>query len=512
MNRKQRRASSAGPAGSGSAFVQAFNTGLQAHQAGDLDKAIVAYRQAMRLNPNVALLQNNFGVALYDQGKTDEALKHQRKAVELDPNLSIAHNNLGVTLNSIERHAEAVECFAQAIKIEPTNAKATNNLGDSLVKMSRFDEGVEYLRKALAMDPNYFEAYSNMGVGLWGLGRFDESIASFKKAIEIQPNLPMARKNMGIVSLLRGDYAFGWEQYDWRWAADKMPIPDYPASIWRGQPLEGKTLFVWGEQGVGDEILHVSMLADLVKHGFHVMWETDKRLVPLFQRSYPPVKVVGRGKSPADTEIGPDVVAHIPSASLGRFVRSKAAHFPLTRRSYLVADQERSAALRAGLNLAPGEKLVGISWVSKNVKFGESKTISLAAMADILRTPRARFVDLQYGDTSEERARVEKEFGVKIAHIESLDLRDDLDGVAALAAACDVVITVSNTTAHIAGALGVPVWILVPAGIGKFWYWGHEGESTPWYPSATLIRQKSQWDWAPELREVGQRLARFIAS
>jgi Tfp pilus assembly protein PilF len=512
MNRKQRRANASGPTATGPAFVQAFNTGLEAHQAGDLDKAVVAYRQAMRLNPNVALLQNNFGVALYDQGKKDEALKHQRKAVELDPNLGIAHNNLGVTLNAMELHEQAIESFAQAIKIEPNNAKATNNLGDSLVKLSRFDEGMVYLRKAIAMDPNYFEAYSNMGVGLWGLGQFDESIASFKKAIALQPNLPMARKNMGIVSLLRGDYAFGWEQYDWRWAADKMSIPDYPAAIWRGQALDDKTLFVWGEQGVGDEILHVSMLADLVKHGFRVLWETDKRLVPLFQRSYPPVKVVGRGKTPADTELGPDVAAHIPSASLGRFVRSDAAHFPLTRRSYLIADQERSAALRASLNLAPGEKLVGISWVSKNLKFGDSKTIQLAAMAGILRTPGVRFVDLQYGDTTEERARVEKEFGVKIEHLEGLDLREDIDGVAALTAACDLVITVSNTAAHIAGALGVPVWILVPAGIGKFWYWGHEGPSTPWYPCATLIRQKSQWDWTPELSDVAARLAAFQAS
>ena len=510
MNRKQRRASeSAGTdiAGGGQAFVQAFNTGLQLHQVGELDKAIVAYRQALRLNPMVALLHNNYGVALYDQGKIDEALIHQRKAVELDPFLGIAHNNLGVTLNFMEKHEEAIVCFAKAIEIEPGNAKATNNLGDSLVKLSRFDEGLVYLRKALALAPDYFEAYSNLGVGLWGQGKFDDAIAALQKAISIQPNLPMARKNMGIIQLLRGKYAEGWEQYDWRFASDKIAVPDYGVPLWLGPSLGDKTLFVWGEQGVGDEILHASMMGDLVKHGFRVMWETDKRLVPLFQRSYPSVRVVGRGKSPADTEITPDIGAHIPSGSLGRFARSTAAHFPLARKAFLLADQERAQAFRASLNLAPGEKLVGISWVSKNVKFGESKSTPLAAWADILRTPGVRFVNLQYGDTSEERARLEQEHGVSVANIEDLDLREDIDGVAALTAACDLVITVSNTTAHIAGALGVPVWILVPAGIGKFWYWGHEGTTTPWYPVATLIRQHHQTDWRPELAEVQTRLA-----
>jgi Tfp pilus assembly protein PilF len=511
MNRKERRA--AGPAATGQAFVQAFNAGLAAHQAGDLEKAVVNYQQALRLNPNVALLQNNYGVALYDQGNAKEALKHQRKAVALDPQLGIAHNNLGVTLNSMELHEEAIVAFAKAIEIEPDNFKATNNLGDSLVKLSRFEEGLVYLRKAVAMNPNYFEAYSNLGVGLWGMGQFDEAIASLEKAISIQPNLPMARKNMGIISLLRGNYAVGWENYDWRFAADKMSIPDYPAPIWRGQNLDGKSLFIWGEQGVGDEILHVSMAADLIKHGFKVMWETDKRLVPLFQRSYPPIKFVGRGKAPADTDFTDvELGGHIPSASLGRFIRHKAEAFPLARRAFLLADHERSATLRAGLNLAPGEKLVGISWVSKNVKFGESKSTALAAWADILKTPGVRFVDLQYGDTSVERAQVEKETGIRVAHVDGLDLREDIDGTAALTAACDLVITVSNTAAHIAGGLGVPVWILIPGGIGKFWYWGHDGETTPWYPIAKLIRQKNQHDWRPELSEVAQRLRQFAAS
>jgi len=512
MNRKERRAAGAQGAGQGaggSAFLNAFNTGLQLHQAGEYEKASMAYRQALRLNSTIALLHNNFGVCLYDLGKKDEALIHQRKAVELDPNLGIAYNNLGVTLNSLEKHEEAIKIFAKAIEIDPANAKATNNYGDSLSKLSRFDEGITFIKKALEIEPGYYEAYSNLGVALWGQGKFDDAIAALRKALELQPNLHMARKNIGIISLQRGDYETGWAEYDYRWSADKHPIPDYPAPIWLGNKLDGKVLFIWGEQGIGDEILHVSMLADLIKHGFDVMWETDKRLVPLFQRSYPPVKVVGRGKKPADTEFPTNLGGHLPSASLGRFVRGKPEFFPKERRAYLLADEERAKAYRERFDLQPGEKLVGISWVSKNEKFGESKSTSLAQWGEILRTPGVRFVDLQYGDTAAERAAVEAEFGIKIEHLPDLDLREDIDGLASLITACDLVVSVSNTTVHIAGALGVPVWVLIPAGIGRFWYWGYQGTTSPWYPSVTLIRQKNQHDWSPELSDVAARLAAF---
>jgi hypothetical protein len=271
-------------------------------------------------------------------------------------------------------------------------------------------------------------------------------------------------------------------------------------------------LLVWAEQGVGDEILQAGMIGDLLARGLKVVWEVDPRMATLFQRSFPTVKVFPRVMPPITDRVEPGVVAHIAAGSMGAYIRRSFDDFPRDRRSYLTPDHARAAAYRARLALAPGERLVGISWLSKNVAFGESKSTQLEAWAKILKTPGLKFVDLQYGDTHAERRAFQKRHGVAIAHLDDLDLKDDLDGFAALTSACDLVVTVSNSTGHFAGALGVPAWIMIPAGVGKFWYWGLSGESSPWYPSVTLLRQASTQDWQPVLDEVAARLAAYAGS
>jgi ADP-heptose:LPS heptosyltransferase len=187
------------------------------------------------------------------------------------------------------------------------------------------------------------------------------------------------------------------------------------------------------------------------------------------------------------------------------FLRSREADFPSTP-GYLVADAERTKRLRDSFQLAAGERLIGISWSSQNPQLGHHKSIPLREWAGVLGVPRCRFVDLQYGDTSAEKAALETEAGLRLA-AGGVDLRNDLDGVAALVAACDLVITVSNTTAHIAGALGIPGWVLVPAGSGKLWYWGHDREATPWYPSLRIIRQTSPGVWRDVLENIAKSLS-----
>jgi ADP-heptose:LPS heptosyltransferase len=193
-------------------------------------------------------------------------------------------------------------------------------------------------------------------------------------------------------------------------------------------------------------------------------------------------------------------VQQSPAASLAQFFRPSADSFPEAP-CYLRADEKRAQVYRAQLNLAPGERLVGISWISRNAAIGAHKSSDLSAWSDVLQTPGVRFVNLQYGDTTAERA------GTNLLNIDGLDLRDDLDGLAALMTACDLVVTVSNTTAHLAGALGVPTWVLVPAGAGKLWYWGQAGDSTPWYPSITIMRQAVQGQWQDVFSRVAARLA-----
>ncbi len=494
-------------------FVNIFNVGLDAQRAGNLPLAEAQYLKAMALNPNDAMLLNNLGVCLYEQGKTEEAIEIHKKAIKLDPTRPMAYNNLGVELNALERHEEALAAFKKAVEIQPINPKAINNYGDSLTKLGRFDEGLAMLDKSIMQEPEYVDAHSNRGMALWGLARFEEAIESFQRALSFKIDHASVRKNLGLVSLLMQRFGTAWEDYEWRWLADKL-VQRSKKMRWCGEDVKGKTMLVWSEQGLGDEILHMSMAEDLLKRGCKVVWECDYRLVPLLERTHPEMKVVPRkGIAPPLPEtMTPDITVQSPSASLGRFLRNDISQFPKGRKKYLAVNWPRVAQLRASLNLKPGEKLVGVSWVSKNKSIGSNKTIDLDKWVDILSVPGVRFVDLQYGDTAEERERLKRERGLTLHHLEDLDLTKDIDGLAALIAACDLTITVSNTTAHVAGAVGAPVWVLLPAKLGKFWYWGHEGERTVWYDSPRIIRQSHTEtnDWGPTLRETTTRLRKAL--
>ncbi len=484
-------------------FVRYFTSALKLHESGDLDKAIAGYRTALAFKPDDATAHTNIGVALFAQGKLADATTMQQAAVKLDPTSSISFNNLGVVLNAQHRYLEAVEAYARACALDPSKSSAFSNHGDALNNAGRYDEAAVQIQKALWLKPDYAEAHSNLGMSYWGMGRLDAAIAALRVALALNPKLAMARKNLGIVLLLCGRYAEGWQEYDWRWQADHIPFRfSYP--LWLGQKIEGE-LLLWAEQGPGDEILQSSMIEDLLLNGLKIVWECDKRLVPLIQRSYPTVRVVPRQTPPRD--MGPNIKAHLPAGSLGHVVRPDASRFPMNRQGHLKADPERTAALRAIIAPAAGKIVVGISWFSRNLVFGEKKSTKLSEWADILRTPGCKFVNLQYGDTGVERGAFTQETGLPLTHIDGLDLRDDLDGLAALVAACDQVITVSNTTAHIAGALGVPAWILVASGGGKLWYWGTETVETPaWYPSARIIRQGKDQPWAASLKVAAERL------
>lgn len=505
MNRRARRAaaaSTAAPAGLSPAFVEAFNAGLNAQNEGRLDQAVAAYRKAMLFNPNHALLHNNLGVVFYTLGQLEDAVTHYNKAIAIDPNMPLALNNLAVTLNAIDRHDEAIPIFKRSLKFQPGNPKALNNLGDSYNKTGRFAEARPLLEQVVAATPDYAEAISNLGMTMWGLQDLDAAIALFKRALALQPDLAMARKNLGLVYLVIGNYAEAWREYAWRQVADRIPPRKDLKPLWQGQDLGGGTLLVFPEQGVGDEILYAGMMEDLAKRGIKMLWEADSRLLSLFQRSYPGLTFSARQWPPGSETAPADVVAQCPVANLGLFFRNDLAQFPKDRGGYLTPEPSRVAALRAATGVVPGEKLIGMSWLSKNPRFGENKSTSLADWASVIGHPGVRFVDLQYGDTADDRAAFARATGLNLVHVEGLDLTTDLDGVAALAAACDQVVTVSNSVAHIAAAVGSKVVVMVPEGMGKLWYWGNGADRTPWYPNVRVLRQMVANDWRPVMAQV----------
>jgi hypothetical protein len=313
-----------------------------------------------------------------------------------------------------------------------------------------------------------------------------------------------AKFNKSQLSLALGRFAEGWELYEYRWTAlpGNQPRP-YRQPVWDGN--RAATLLAWAEQGLGDQILQSGMVPDLAERAARVVMEVEPRLVALFARSFPQAGVVALGEQLYAQPID----AHVPLGSLGRHFRGSWDAFPRRERGYLIADAARTRALRERLAQG-GRKVIGLSWVSHNPRSGKSKSARLADFEDILRLPNCRFVDLQYGDTRAEREAVERELGIRVERLDDIDNTNDIDGLAALISACDAVVSVSNTTAHLAGALGTPTWTLVPHGHSRIWYWFKEGERSPWYPRVHVRRQANAQPWrdlaASAADDVSKRL------
>lgn len=278
---------------------------------------------------------------------------------------------------------------------------------------------------------------------------------------------------------------------------------------WTGEPFKGGSLLVWPEQGLGDEILFAGMMDDLADRaedsGFTVVWEVDPRLVGLMQRSNERIHFVPL--QPQTNLPIPDtkLSRQIPSGSLGSIFRNANEMFPTTRRSYLKPDPHRRSQYRDALG-GGEKKLIGISWASKSPNFAQEKSMSLSDLVPVMDLPGVGCVDLQYGDFENERTTFRRGRDPGLLKIAGLDLTTDLDGVAAAIAACDHVVTVSNVVAHLAGALGVPVTVLMPSAYGRLWYWGAEAPTTPWYPSARIVRRHPNQSWLDLVSDVARNL------
>ncbi len=496
-----------------SRFAEAYNNrGILLQALGRFADALESFDRAVALKPGNAEALNNRGDALRMLLRHEEALASYKQALAVNPALVEALVNAGGTLRVLYRYEEALASYDKALAIAPQHTKALNNRGAILRDTLRHGEALESFDKALALKPDYIEALVNRGTALHELGREDDAIQSFDKALALEPSHAEAHWNKALALLTQGDLAAGWREYEWRWKCRdfKFPPRGFSQPQWQGGDLRGGTLLVWGEQGVGDEVLYSSMVGDLVDRGISVMWESDPRLVPLVRRSYPGARAIGRVTPPDPATRDPLIRAQISTASLGQHLRRDAGDFPTNRRGYLKADDARAQAYRKQLLGADKTRLIGVSWISKNPDFGAHKTSRLEDWAPIWQAAggASRFIDLQYGDTAVERAAA----NLDLTHLNDLDLFNDIDGLAALIAACDLVITVSNTTAHLAGALGIPVWVMVPGGNGKLWYWGAERAGapqtrSPWYPSAAIFKQTVLNAWDEVVARIAQKLA-----
>lgn len=474
------------------------NLGNALKARGLLDEATGCYRRAVALAPNRPGVHNNLGTALREHGQLDEAVASFQRAIGLDPSYVLAHNNLGIAFKEHGRLDEAAACFRVALDLSPDFSEAHNNLGTVLGEQARQDAAIACYRQAIGLSPGFAEAHNNLGTAFRSVQRLGEAAASYRRAIERDPGYADAHNNLAMTLLAQGDLAAGWPEYEWRWKTPHMAHArrDFAQPQWRGGPAEGRTLLIHAEQGLGDT-LHFCRYGPLAAaRGLRVILEVPGPLARLLH-SLPGInQIVARG------EVLPPFDLHCPMLSMPLALGTTIATVP-NAVPYLHADAAEVAAW--GTRLAamdkPGRRL-GLVWAGNSRRhsatgaaFDARRSITLEHLASLLQVPGLHFVSLQKDGPA-----APADFGLTNLMGEMADFAD----TAALIDNLDLIISVDTSVAHLAAALGKPVWLL-----DRFdpdWRWLLGRRDSPWYPTLTLFRQEQPGDWGAVIERVRAEL------
>ena len=468
-----------------------FFSALQAHERSDLKTAEHLYREALALAPGRSSIIKNLAAVLLESAKFDEVRALCSGHLRSHPDDAVVWTQLGNNFLGEGQFAQALESFTTALAQTPDNTEILINAAYALECLGRPLDALTFLNNAIQIAPDNAAAIGNRGNVLAKLNHFQEALLDFQHAQRIAPESPMSYWNESVCRLFSGDLEDGWRLYDWGWKArqrgERPPGATQPR--WNGIDYVNR-LLVWGEQGIGDQILFSSMLDELNGRAKHIIVAVDSRLMEILRRTFPGFDFIDIKtlNNPLDAD------QQIAIGDLGRFFRKDWGDFTKAQKKYLIPDASRVQMLRK--RLSNGQDMVcGFSWSSTNPRIGLFKSLAEADLSPLAGVKSTRWVDLQYGDTLQDRGRFLDQFGLNVTHLADIDNFNDIDGLAALIGACDIVVSVSNTTAHLAGALGVPTVVLLPEAVGRLWYWHHGVTSSPWYPSCRLIRQTAPGDW-----------------
>jgi tetratricopeptide (TPR) repeat protein len=471
-------------------LVQAHVTlGSALLAAGQTARAIGAYRAAVTLRADFAPAQIGLAMALLRDNRIDAAVGTAGRAVNLAPDNVEAWFVRGAALRAQGAFEEAVAALERATALDPRHARAHLTLGNALADLDRLGEAELHLRWSIAVDPTLPEAHVSLGFLLTGNGRFADAVAACDAAIALRPDFARAFWNRSFAHMLSGNYARGWEDYEWRRRHDQYAagLPPLPGPEWAGEDLAGKTILVHAEQGLGDTIQFARYLPLLAERGATVILACARALMKLMLRLPGVSAVVGRSALPAY-----DV--WVNQMSLPRLFATRVDSIPAAA-GYLTADPALAASWRQAAAHRPR---VGIVWAGNPAHSNDSRrSMPAALLAPILAVDGIDWVSLQVGPTSHQ-------IGTRYGIPDVSARLTDFDQTAALIATLDLVIAVDTATAHLAGAMGKPVWLLLP--YAPDWRWLPGREDSPWYASARLFRQPAPGDWLAVIQDVALAL------
>ncbi|MXW11369.1 MAG: tetratricopeptide repeat protein [Synechococcus sp. SB0668_bin_13] len=480
--------------------------------------AEIIYRSLIKKNlknhvVNSLDILNNLGAALYQQGKLQEAIDYYKKALAIDPNSLDILNNLGAALYQQGKLQEAVDYYKKALAIDPNSLDALSGLGAALIQLGEAQEAIYYCKKALAIDPNFVDALNNLGEGLAQLGENEEAITILRKAISLSPGHPIAHKNLSLKLLLSGDYENGWKEYEWRFDG-KVRLNSFnlhahpPSSLKKwdgGSHCSGNRLVVIGEQGLGDILQFMRYILYLRKRGMTVALCTYTKLHGLIQSS----GIAQKLYSPEDVH-QLTTGEWLPLLSLPMYLKIRPDN-PLVRESYIKAPEERISYWKQKLS-SEKRPIIGINWQG-NAKAERGSTrgrsFPLETFTPLTEKTDASLLSLQKGSGSEQLAGC-KFLDRFVGCQEEINQTWDFVETAAMMLNCDLIITMDTVVAHLAGGLGRPTWLLLKK--LPEWRWGMEGDTTFWYSSMRLFRQRQRGNWQEVMDRTASALQQIVSS
>lgn len=473
------------------ALDSAMQLAIQRHQAGDVAAAEALYGKVLSVDASHAVALHNLGLIRHARGDVQGALALLGAAVERQPGEATFQFNLGLAQQSAGNLAQAERCYREAVARNPGYRKAWENLGVVLQDLERHTDAIAAYRRALALDAASLLARQNLGNALRALGRLDEAQAEYQAVLERQPLQADAAVQLGATRLACGDYA-GWDLYEWRyWSGESLaggPPWPLPLPKWDGADPRGRALHLYGEQGIGDEIMFASCVPDVARLGANLKLWCEPRLAALFARSFPGADVRGKPRGGLAPLLGAadNDALRCSLASLPRLLRRAEPDF--CGSAFLVADAAATARWRERFAALGARRVIGLSWRGGGApRAREARSIALERLAPLFQVDGVRIVDLQYGDHAAEIASFNHTAPRPLARFEDIDPLRDMDDFAAALSALDAVVCVDNSTAHLAGALGVPTLLLLP--FQADWRWQRGRDSTPWYASLHLLWQ-----------------------
>lgn len=469
--------------------AQAWNNlGAVLALRGELAGAEEAYRQALALRPHHAETLSNLGNILVERGKLGEALAFHRAAVDAAPESAEAFIFLGVALQELDQMDAAIDAYRLGLCLEQDNVQGLTNLGAALELTGQLAEAEAVLSRALTIAPGSGEVWGNLGLCRLAQGDRARGCAAIDRALELDPDLPRVRVARALLRLEDGRLSEGWSDYSWRFAAgEALPDRRFTVPQWRGEVASDKRLLIWREQGLGDELMFASLYADAISRAGQTVIECDPRLVGLFTRSFPSASIRAQRLPPdgSDAPERPDADLHVPAGDLPRLLAPSLSGFKGA--PYLVVDRKRSEIARQWLSALPPGLRVGICWRSRLITTRRRHNYAdVDAWAPLLAIPDIQVVNLQYSAREEEVAALGRD-GRGLHTMPDLDLTNDLEGLAALVANLDLVITAPTAVGELAGAVGTPVWRIV-----RDRDWSTLGAGTrPWFSSMRLFLHSS---------------------